>query len=80
SAGATSFQVANVSALDSPIPQLGPLAPGDLLMLIQMQGASINSTDSVNYGSVTALNGAGNYELVTVGSIDIFTNTITING
>lgn len=80
SAGATSFQVASVAALDSPIPQMGPLAVGDLLMIIQMQGASINTADTVNYGSVTSLNGAGNYELVTIGAINTSTNTITIDG
>ena len=80
SAGATSFRVASVAALDSPISQLGQLAVGDLLMIIQMQGALIDTTDTVNYGTVTNLNGAGNYELVTIGAINRTTNTITING
>src|SRR3569832_475573 len=32
---------------------------GDLVMLIQMQGASVASTDDAKFGDVTALNGAG---------------------
>ena len=66
-AGAINFQVDNPAGLDSA--QFGVLAAGDLLMIIQMQGAAINGTNTVNFGAVTALNGAGNYELVTVAAI-----------
>ncbi|HXF42558.1 MAG TPA: carboxypeptidase-like regulatory domain-containing protein [Pyrinomonadaceae bacterium] len=78
SAGATSFSVTNINDLNSAIPQLGPIAAGDLLMIIQMQGATIDTTDTASYGTITNLNGAGNYEFVTIGSIS--GNTITING
>ncbi len=46
------------------------LAAGDLLLVIQMQDASINSTNSTAYGNgstgtgFTAINNAGNYEFV----------------
>jgi len=46
------------------------LAAGDLLLVIQMQDADINSTNSANYGNgstgsgFTAINNAGNYEFV----------------
>ncbi|HEX8701183.1 MAG TPA: Ig-like domain-containing protein, partial [Myxococcaceae bacterium] len=66
-AGATSFQVQDLADLDSP--QFGPLEVGDLLMIIQMQGATIDGSDTTNFGAVTALNGAGLYELVKVASI-----------
>ncbi|MBN1208544.1 MAG: tandem-95 repeat protein, partial [Myxococcaceae bacterium] len=66
-AGSTSIQVETLTNLNSP--QFGPLAPGDLLMIIQMQGASINTTNSANFGAVTALNGAGDYELLTVDTV-----------
>ncbi|WP_224372498.1 Ig-like domain-containing protein [Hyalangium versicolor] len=68
-AGATSFQVDNLANLDIAATQFGALTVGDLLMIIQMQGATINTTDTANYGAVTALNSAGLYELVTVASI-----------
>ena len=46
-------------------------------MIIQMQGATIDTSNTVSYGSVTALNGAGLYEIVYVTSIS--GNVITIN-
>jgi hypothetical protein len=49
---------------------LQPLAAGDLLLIIQMAGATINATDTSAYGDVgTTLNNAGNYELAGVASI-----------
>ncbi|HVG63697.1 MAG TPA: hypothetical protein VNA24_34345, partial [Hyalangium sp.] len=66
-AGATSFQVNNLANLNST--PFGNLAVGDLLMIIQMQGTTINGSDTANFGTVTALNSAGLYELVTVASI-----------
>ncbi|MEZ4221550.1 MAG: MYXO-CTERM sorting domain-containing protein [Polyangiaceae bacterium] len=73
-AGATSLTVTNIANLNSTT--FGALAAGDLVMIIQMRGASINTTDSVNYGSVTALNNAGNYEVVGVAGVS--GNTITL--
>jgi hypothetical protein len=44
------------------------LGYNDKVMLIQMKGASINTTDvnAVNFGDTTGLNNAGNYEIATV--------------
>ena len=53
------------------------LTTGDILMIYQAQGATIDSSDSATYGSINALNNAGNYEFVSVRSIA--GNTITIN-
>jgi uncharacterized repeat protein (TIGR01451 family)/uncharacterized protein (TIGR03382 family) len=74
-AGATTIRVANYANLDSP--QFGPLAAGDLLMIIQMQGATIDRTDTPAYGSVTALNSAGRYQLLTVVSVTPVVGTPT---
>jgi hypothetical protein len=47
------------------------IAAGNLLLVIQMQDASINTSNSVAYGNgstgagFTVLNSAGNYEFVT---------------
>ncbi|MFL5344259.1 MAG: beta strand repeat-containing protein, partial [Hyalangium sp.] len=75
-AGATSIKVTAIANLNST--QFGNLAVGDLLMIIQMEGATITSTDTTAYGTVTALNNAGRYELVTVASIG-GAGTININ-
>ncbi|MDR7211015.1 putative repeat protein (TIGR01451 family), partial [Flavobacterium piscis] len=45
------------------------LATGDLIMLYQAQGATINSDNTIDYGAVTNYNGAGSYELAYVSSV-----------
>ena len=47
------------------------LAPQDKVLLIQMKGASINTTagTAYGYGDTTSLNNAGNYEIHTVCAI-----------
>jgi hypothetical protein len=44
-------------------------APGDMAILMQMQGATFDQTNTANYGNLSALNGAGNYEVVEIQSI-----------
>ncbi len=39
------------------------------LMIIQMKGASITTTNDSNFGNITNLNSAGNYELISIASI-----------
>ncbi len=68
--GATTVTVGSGAAL-------GAVANGDLLMIIQMQGATIDTTNTATYGAVTALSGAGVYELVTVTSVS--GNVVTFN-
>ncbi len=46
-----------------------PFAPGDKVLMIQMKGATINGSNTELYGSVTAINNAGNYEYNTVQSV-----------
>ena len=45
------------------------LEAGDLLLIIQMQGAEIDEDDDSGFGTIEAINGAGRYEFVTVGSV-----------
>src|SRR5688500_5026057 len=76
-AGATTITVNNIANLSaSAIADAAnnpyttdPLAFGDLLMIIKMQGAAIDVTNSDNYGSISAYNNAGVYELKMVQSI-----------
>lgn len=74
-AGTTSFSVTNITDLSSGA--YGALARGDLVMLYQPQGATINTADNAGFGAVTNLNSAGRYEVVTVGSVS--GNTITLD-
>ncbi|MCS6819593.1 MAG: hypothetical protein NZ522_06530 [Chitinophagales bacterium] len=52
------------------------LSPGDLIMIYQAQGAVIDSTNTLNYGTVINYNGAGTYEFAEVASVS--GNTITL--
>ena len=82
-AGATSISVNN-SALATNFSN--PLAQGDLIMIYQVQGASVEDTvasPNINsskfyttWGRITNYNNAGNYELVQVASVP---NATTIN-
>lgn len=63
------------------------IAAGDLLLVIQMQDASISTSNTVDYGNnstgagFTALNSAGDYEFVTAGNaIPTTGGTLTIAG
>src|ERR1700733_6809745 len=38
------------------------LEPGELVLIIQTKGATIDATNTATYGNVTAINSAGNYE------------------
>jgi hypothetical protein len=46
-----------------------PLAAGDLLLFIQMQGATISTINDSTYGAVLNYNNCGNYEWAEVASI-----------
>lgn len=56
---------------------INTLTAGDLIMIVQMSGASIDSSNTPTYGTVTNLNNAGRHEFVTVNKVQ--GNTITIN-
>lgn len=42
---------------------------GDKMLLMQMQGAIIDTSDTPAYGTILDYNGAGNYELLTVANV-----------
>ncbi|NQX91939.1 MAG: Ig-like domain-containing protein, partial [Flavobacteriales bacterium] len=60
--GQNFIQVTSAADLDN-------LQAGDLLMIIQMQGASISSDNDETYGEITDYNNAGNHELVYVNDV-----------
>ncbi|UOQ71905.1 GLEYA domain-containing protein [Hymenobacter cellulosilyticus] len=67
-AGATLLRVSN-NTLNANSRFPGALTQGDLILLIQMQGASIATNDAAFYGTVSAYNNAGRYELLEVASV-----------
>jgi hypothetical protein len=65
--GASTVTINNITDLTSA--QFGALEPGDLVMLYQAQGATIDTTDTAMYGNITGINNAGRYEFVSVTAI-----------
>lgn len=57
---------------------LMPLAPDDLLLIIQVQGADIDTSNSAAYGAVIDLLSAGRYEFIGVTSVDQASGTISV--
>jgi hypothetical protein len=74
-AGQTFIEVSN-AGLNPNNRFSGTLEAGDLLFIIQIQGASITTPDDSTYGDIVNYNGAGNYEWMEVSSVDLATNTI----
>jgi hypothetical protein len=58
SAGSSTLVVASAGGL--------ALVPGDLVLVIQMQGAVIDSSDTATFGAIASYGGAGTYELAPV--------------
>ena len=73
--GATTLTVAN-SALNANGRFGAALAAGDLLLLVQPQGAAIGAANDGSYGTVTALNNAGRYQLVEVAAVPSATTIV----
>jgi gliding motility-associated-like protein len=63
--GSTAIAVSNISNLFSGT----ALGAGDLVMIYQAQGATIQTTDDNNYGTILSYNGAGLYEFAYVSSV-----------
>ncbi len=53
-------------------------APNDKVMLIQMKGASIDTTNSATFGTITSLNNAGRYEFGIVAYVN--GDTVALKG
>lgn len=70
-AGDAKLYVNNANALK--------LAKGDLVLIIQMQGAEIKTTNDINFGAVSNINGAGLYEMIGVTAVDTVNNIITLD-
>ncbi len=52
---------------------------GDKLLIIQMQGATIDESNTINFGDITNINDAGNYEFNTVSNV-LNATTIIVDG
>lgn len=76
-AGNTSLKLSGTPGLG--VDALQPLEPGDLLLIIQMQGAALSAVNSASFGEVTDLGSAGLYEFIDVASVDAANSRVTVN-
>ncbi|WP_128755353.1 DUF4347 domain-containing protein, partial [Aquimarina sediminis] len=83
----TYASVTGISGTTYTVDDASSFTTGDLVMIIQMKGAVINTSDTSEYGSVIDYNGVGSYELVNISGIstnDIsfasVSNTYDVNG
>lgn len=61
--------VSTISGNDLTVSSSAEFTVGDLVLIIQMQGATLDETNTASFGTVEALNNAGNYEYGTICAI-----------
>ncbi len=69
--------VSAVGINNATVSAIGPFQVGDKVLIIQMKGATITTTNTVAFGTITALGSAGNFEFATISSIN--GNTVTFS-
>jgi gliding motility-associated-like protein len=69
--------VTSVGSQSINVPNVTGFVVGDKVLLIQMKGASIDTTNTSNFGTITSYNEAGNYEMLVISTITSTTITFT---
>jgi gliding motility-associated-like protein len=69
--------VSAVTVNSATVTAIGPFQVGDKVLIIQMKGATITTSNSVAFGTITALGNAGNFEFATISTIT--SNTVTFS-
>lgn len=75
--GNTTLTLSNIPGQG--VDALQPLLPGDLLLLLQAQGAEISDENSPRFGEILDLGGAGLFEFIEVTSVDAANNRVVVN-
>lgn len=60
----------NSCANSATLPNTSDFSVGDKILIIQMKGATINQTNTAAFGTITAINNAGNYEFNSIAAIN----------
>lgn len=71
----TYYKVVKIGSQSVDLSTVPNLNRCDKVLLIQMQGASVDPSNTINYGDITAYNDAGNYEFLSVANVA--GNTVT---
>ncbi len=69
--------VTSVGTQSTNVTTTSGFAVGDKVVLIQMKGASIDTTNTSNFGTINSYNDAGNYEMLVILTISSTTITFT---
>jgi len=67
--------VSAVTVNSATVTAIGPFQVGDKVLIIQMKGATITTTNTSAFGTITSLANAGNFEFAVIASI--IGNTVT---
>jgi gliding motility-associated-like protein len=62
--------VTTVTSNSATLNAIGPFQVGDKVLIIQMKGAAITTTNTLAFGTITNLGNAGNFEFITIASIN----------
>lgn len=65
----TYTNVTNIAGLNITVGSAAGFVACDRVMIIQMKGATINTTNTATFGQITSYNDAGNYEFANVASV-----------
>src|SRR5580704_2995694 len=65
-----SITAVNTAANTITVSNASGLSAGQTVLIIQMKGATVNTTNTSSYGTITAINDAGNYEFNIVCSVN----------
>lgn len=71
--------VSAVTPNTATLSNIGPFQVGDKVLIIQMKGATITTTNTSAFGTITLLGSAGNFEFTYIGSVSGNTVTFTNN-
>lgn len=71
--------VSSISGTTITVSSSAGFSVGDQILIIQMQGATIDQSNSSSFGSITSIGDAGNYEFATVCSIPNGTQLVANN-
>ncbi|MGZ3932656.1 MAG: hypothetical protein ACXVP0_15420, partial [Bacteroidia bacterium] len=69
--------VSSISSTTLGLSTVAGFAVGDKVLLIQMQGAGINTSNSASFGNITSVGSAGLYEFNYIGAINGSSVTLT---
>jgi hypothetical protein len=72
-------EVTGITGSDISVTSTAQFTVGDKVLLIQMQGAIIDETNAASFGTITSVNGAGNYEFASVCAINNGTDLVLNN-